>query len=592
MNIKIKILAIFVLAITSCQQHKRSEITKTELEGHIKYLASPKLKGRFPGTPGGKMAADYIAQELKLAGVNLLNGDGFQYFAVTTGKKTGKNNLLKIEDQTFQINKDFVPFSFSDSGEYKAEIIFAGYGFDIKNEKFQWNSYQNINVEGKWVLIIRDTPGIQGLEQFAIQNKDDRTKALKARDKGAKGVLFVSSGNENKTDPLTNPAKNTGNIGIPVIHIKREAAVQILNRANCSPEMLENKILRKKSPMPFSLEEELIANIDISPKKVQTQNVIGKLLAKEPNNKPYIVIGGHYDHLGMGGPGSGSRVPDTSAIHYGADDNGSGIAAMIEIAEKLSSKRDSLQCNYLFIAFGAEELGLLGSKYYTAHPAIDLKKVSAMINIDMIGRLRDENSLQIGGVGTSVQAEDILQKINQDFRFKLGMTKEGYGPSDHSSFYSKNIPVFFFSTGPHLDYHTPEDGVKKINYEGLQKVSKYIYNLSYKLAKLDSALKFREAGPKKTKEQYKHGEKLKVTLGIMPDFSGVEKRGLRADMVIKGKPASRAGMQDGDIITAINGKKVKDIYDYMERLSDLNPEQTITVEIIRDKNKKVLMIQL
>jgi hypothetical protein len=215
-----------------------------------------------------------------------------------------------------------------------------------------------------------------------------------------------------------------------------------------------------------------------------------------------------------------------------------------------------------------------------------------MINIDMIGRLRDENSLQVGGVGTSLQAEEILKKINRDFQFTLGMTKEGYGPSDHSSFYSKDVPVFFFSTGPHLDYHTPEDTPDKINYEGLKKVTRYIYSLSNQLSGLDSSLTFQEAGPKNTKDQYKHGEKLKVTLGIMPDFAGIEERGLRADMVIKGKPASRAGMKNGDIITALNGKKIKDIYDYMERLSDINPGQTITVEIIRDNKEKVLMVQL
>jgi hypothetical protein len=590
MKLKIFLLSLFVLTLASCKQHKKPEISKIELEGHLKYLASPDLKGRYPGSEGGKMAAEYIAQELELAGAKLLNKNGFQHFNVVTGNKTGKNNKLIFNDKKYQFEKDFVPFAFSDSGKYEGELVFAGYGFDIRNKKFHWNSYKETDVKNKWVIILRDSPEIKALKKFTIQSKDDRSKALKARDKGARGVLFVSPATNKKK--LTDPTRKKGNAGIPVLHISRETANDLLNNTNHSLEKLEKNILEKKSPNPLMLDGKLLANIDISPNRVTTQNVVGELKAKNSENKPYIIIGGHYDHLGMGGHDTGSRRPDTTAIHYGADDNGSGIAAMIEIAEKLGTKKDSLKANFLFIAFGAEEMGLIGSKYFTSHPTVNLKKVSAMINIDMIGRLRDENSLQVGGVGTSLQAEEILKKINRDFQFTLGMTKEGYGPSDHSSFYSKDVPVFFFSTGPHLDYHTPEDTPDKINYEGLKKVTRYIYSLSNQLSGLDSSLTFQEAGPKNTKDQYKHGEKLKVTLGIMPDFAGIEERGLRADMVIKGKPASRAGMKNGDIITALNGKKIKDIYDYMERLSDINPGQTITVEIIRDNKEKVLMVQL
>jgi C-terminal processing protease CtpA/Prc len=181
--------------------------------------------------------------------------------------------------------------------------------------------------------------------------------------------------------------------------------------------------------------------------------------------------------------------------------------------------------------------------------------------------------------------------LNASYDFTLGLSPEGYGPSDHSSFYSKDIPVFFFSTGPHLDYHTPEDTPDKINYDGLKLVSDYICDLALHLSKQKKELTFQEAGPKMEDQQQRRAE-LKVTLGIMPDFAGVVKKGLQADLVIKGKPAYRAGMKDGDIITAINGKHVGDIYDYMDRLSEIEPGQTITVEILRNGEKRVLMVQL
>jgi len=208
----------------------------------------------------------------------------------------------------------------------------------------------------------------------------------------------------------------------------------------------------------------------------------------------------------------------------------------------------------------------------------------------MVGRMSNEKSLQIGGTATSLSGAELLDNITGSKNFNLVKSPEGYGPSDHASFYGKDIPVFFFSTGPHLDYHTPEDDIEQVNFEGLKSVSDYIYNLTLELANRDSSLMFQEAGPKTSQQRMKRRKG--VTLGIMPDFAGQVKNGLRADFVLKDRPADKGGMEDGDIIVAINGKTIKNIYDYMYRLEKLKQGQTITVEVKRDNEKKVLLIQL
>lgn len=292
----------------------------------------------------------------------------------------------------------------------------------------------------------------------------------------------------------------------------------------------------------------------------------------------------------MGGLGSGSRVPDTVAVHHGADDNASGVGMMIEMAEKLAANPKSHKRSIVVIAFSGEELGLLGSKQFLEKPEIDLNKVNAMVNFDMVGCLTDSTKVQIGGVGT---AEPFRMMITTSFDttiIKLSLSDEGYGPSDHASFYGKNIPVLFVSTGAHLDYHTPADSYDKINYEGMVKIANMTYPVINELANLDSKLLFKEAGPK---EVAGRGTRRKgVTLGIMPDFAGNVKNGLRADLVTPGRPAALGGMKKGDIIESINGKPVGNIQDYMFRLNQLKAGETISVEVLRGTQKVVLIIQL
>jgi Zn-dependent M28 family amino/carboxypeptidase len=323
--------------------------------------------------------------------------------------------------------------------------------------------------------------------------------------------------------------------------------------------------------------------------KVKTMNVVGKIKGSDPVLKEQIiVVGAHYDHLGLGGPGSGSRVPDTSAIHNGADDNASVVAGIIEIAEALASKDASPKRSIVVVAFGAEEMGLIGSKYFVEHPIIDIDKVVAMFNFDMIGRLNEERSVAFGGTGTSKETEDLLNTYLDEHEMKGSFSSEGFGPSDHAAFYAEDIPVFFISTGAHGDYHTPLDDVEFIDFEGQKAVSDLSLDLIMDVANRDEMLTFQEAGAKTRNTRMN----FKVTLGIVPDFTSTENNGLGVGGVRDGGPADKGGMKKGDRIVALDGMEVTNIYDYMARLKKLEAGQIITVDVIREGEKVVLLVQL
>ncbi len=567
-----------------------SEITGKDLYKHIDFLASDSLKGRYPGTAEDRVAAEYIASAFSQTGLDLLFSNGLQEIEIITEIEAGKNNSLQLNEEDFRLRDDYMPISFSASDNIKAEVVFVGYGFNIDEKELKWNDYENIDVKDKIVLMLRGEPQCNEPDFSYSTNSGLRTKAITAKDKGAAGVIFVSGPQFDENDELLLLDKPEGKLDIPVIQIKRDIANKLLTNNKTTVKKLEKLINKNKSFNSFYTGKSILLQTDLQTNPRQTFNVAAQLTTDKKNNQ-YIVIGAHYDHLGFGGPGTGSRMPNTKAVHYGADDNASGVAAILEIAHKLASKKNSLNTNFIFAAFGAEEMGLIGSKHFVNNLPVADSLILAMINIDMVGRLRQDRSLQISGVGTSIEADSVLHLLNTKYNFKLGLSEEGYGPSDHSSFYSKDIPVFFYSTGAHIDYHTSNDTLGAINFDGLFEVTNFIYDLAFTLSSQHVKLTFSEAGPKSPGGDYNR-RTMKVTLGIMPDFSGVEKRGLRADLVIKGKPADKAGMESGDIIVALDGLPVGDVYEYMERLNQLKPGQIITVEVIRNEEKKVLIVQL
>jgi aminopeptidase YwaD len=579
------------IILFSCTGTRNPEVTSEELLNHIKYLSSDSLQGRLTGSAGDSLAAEYIREELTSYGFVPLSGDGLQRFRVTKRVLPGNGNSLSIDGRSYIPEKDFVPLTFSSNSALEAEVVFAGYGFNINGDSLKWDDYKELDVKGKWVMILSGDPEPENTKSVFIPFSINRDKALIAKDMGAAGVLLVSGPAYDPQDKFETPATEGYSVDIPVFRIKRELADIILSKAKTTIEALEKKLNETRKSKCFTINVSASGNAEIIREEAGTRNVVMLLPGENEQLKnEYIIIGAHFDHLGLGGPGSSSRADDTTGVHHGADDNASGVAMMLELAEKFSATKQSHKRSIICIAFTGEEEGLLGSKHFTEDPGIDLSRVNAMINLDMVGRLNETNNLQISGVGTATGLKELIYSKSDTSVIKLTLSDEGYGPSDHSSFYGKNIPVLFYFTGAHLDYHTPSDTWDKINYQGMVKISDLIFSVAEELASSDTRLRFQEAGPRVETVRYRRGQG--VTLGIMPDFAGVVKNGLRADIVTPGKPAYLGGMKKGDIITAINGKPINNIQDYMFRMGQLKHGQTISVEVLRDDKKEVLLIQL
>jgi aminopeptidase YwaD len=586
----ILVCALFsgLLMFSGCS---RKAVTVGELRDHIKYLSSDSLRGRLTGSQGDSLAAEYIKKELLSAGLVPLTGDGLQRFTVTKKIAAGTNNALSVSGKSYAAEKDFIPVAFSSDNALDANVVFAGYGFNINTDTLKWNDYDKIDVKGKWVLILRADPEAENNHSPFLRYSGDRDKALLAKDLGAGGVLLVSGPVADPQDAFEQLGTEGFSVGIPSFRIKREVADAILAKSGKTIESLEKRLNTNKKPESFITDVAVNGRSEIVRETAGTRNVVMLLPGEDEKLKnEYIIIGAHFDHLGMGGAGSSSRAPDTVGVHHGADDNASGVAMMMELAEEFALTKGSHKRSVICLAFTGEEEGLLGSKHFTDDPGVDLSKVDAMINLDMVGRLNDSSGVQISGVGTAAGLKKLVEEKSDTINIKTTFSEEGYGPSDQSSFYFKNIPVLFYFTGAHLDYHTPADTWDKINYKGMVSLSNEIFGVAEELANSPSKLQFREAGPKVEPVRYKRGKG--VSLGIMPDFAGVAKNGLRADAVTPGKPAALGGMKKGDIITAINGKSVNNIQDYMSRMSQLKHGQTISVEVLRNGSKQVLLIQL
>lgn len=586
------IILLSILIHPSCLRlYRNPEITAEELSAHVDFLASDSLKGRFPGTPEDLMASRYIANEFQKAGLEWITPDGLQEYEIVTYVEAGDSNMLTFNGYSGEFEKDFTPLAFSSNATIKTEVVFCGYGFDINEKDLKWNDFAGIDITGKWVLVLRGNPEPEKSTSVYDLYSVERDKAMVAKDLGAAGILFVSGPLFDPDDELMTFRSRESKTGIPAIHIKREVADRIFRLSGQTIEQLEEELNTRLRPRSFPTDVLLEACTQVIPHKVNTFNVLAHLEGHHPVKKDqYIILGAHYDHLGFGGPGSSSRLRDSFAIHYGADDNASGVSGLIEIAERFASSEKQPERSLLFLAFGAEEMGLLGSRFFTENSLVPLEQVSLMINFDMIGRMRDRH-LQVSGTGTSLEAEGILKYFAEADSLQLMMSPEGYGASDHSSFYGKNIPVLFLTTGVHADYHTPNDTPDKLNYVEMVHVADFACNLIDSIAKMDSLLTFQEAGPQAMPTgRYNRGQ---VTLGIMPDITSTDdSEGMRVEFVSPGRPADLGGMKKGDIILAIDDKPVNNVYDYMFRLQKIKRGQLIIVTIRREDKQIDLLIQL
>ena len=589
------LLLLSILVVLSLSGYtQNTKVTASELKDYVTFLASDSLKGRKPGTAEINVAAGFIRDHFKKSGLHLAGEDGFQWFEIVTDVKLGDRNAFSVDGYEAALKKEFIPLAYSSSASVEAPVVFAGFGLDIDTDSLKWKDYKNLDVKGKWVMVLRGDPEPDISDSKFIPFGDIRSKILTAKDLGAVGIILVSPKSLEKDDKLMPLVVENNEVttGIPAVNITRELANKILKPHGEIIDSLESLIVRTKTPHGFEIGIKVKGNIEVVQQRQRTANVMGVLDGNDPNLKgEYLVVGGHYDHLGFGGPGSGSRMPDTNAIHNGADDNASGTAMVMALSKRLAVEQKSLKRSIIFVAFSSEEIGLIGSKYFVSHPPVDIKSIKGMFNFDMVGRFdKEKNSISVSGTGTAAESDSIVTLLEKGLPFTVVHSPDGYGPSDHASFYSSNIPVLYFNTGVHMDYHTPFDDTDKLDFNAEKVIGDFATNIILTVDQMPKTLTFRESCKKENVGR--SGRRLKVTLGIMPDFAGSEKSGLRIDGVTKDGPADKGGMKKGDIITSINGMKVGNIYEYMSRLQKLKHGMTVNVEVLRNGKTEILIIQL
>jgi len=571
-----------------------AEIMTFEILEHIKYLSSDKLEGRFPGSVGSKKAIKYISKHWEAQGVLPAGTKKYeQPFSYISKVSLGSRNILRVRNSKsrYKIKKDFIPIGWSGNGNIDDKVVFVGYGFDI-DDSLSWNDYINVNVKNKWVLMFLNGPDGNSTHSPYGYHKKLYNKVIAARDREVGGILFMEreENENNKLKPLVY-RQSASSAGLPIIQITHAVANNIINDNDRTVADLRSQIDQGLASFSFELDRKVSASVNLKFEKETATNVIGFIKGSDPIlNKEYIIIGAHYDHLGYGGHMSGSLNPDSMQIHNGADDNASGTAGILELSHKLMMNKKLLGRSIITICFDAEEKGLLGSKFYTQTPTKDLEQTAIMINMDMIGRL-NEKPITVGGVGSAKTLSKTIEVVQQNHTLKIdkNISGMGFGRSDHASFYREDIPVLFFFTGAHQDYHKPSDDWDKIDYQGEKEVLNFVYDLIVQLSTNKEKPIFAEITNDNSDNQ---SPSFNVTLGVIPSY-GSQKIGMEIDGISrKNGPADKAGMKKGDIIIEINAKKIRNIYDYMARLAELNSGDRIIVKIIRNKIEIELMLEL
>lgn len=583
------IFSLLVPTILAFGQTSSPAITAEELKEHVKYLASDQLEGRLAGTEGNRKAANYIAGLMKEYGLAPAGDSGtyFQTFDFVASVRLGDSNKCVLEGKAIEGGKEelkvdeaFRPLGFTSNASVSGPIVFVGYGISAPDSKY--DDYKDLDVNGKIALALRYGP--EGNDMHSDLNKYTslRNKTRTAREKGAQAIIIVSGPVDDPDDDLIKLSydQSFASSGLPAVSMKRAAFDKIIAASGKDLKARQEEMKKNREPQGFELAGvDISLTTDVELVHEKSANVVGYLEGHDPKLRDEaIVLGAHFDHLGYGGPGSGSLVPDVHEIHNGADDNASGSAALLELEQAFASKAQELKRTLIFTAFTGEELGTLGSSYYVNHPYFPIDKTIAMVNMDMVGRLQNR-SLTVYGTGTSPAWNPLLARYDADSMFTLKLIPDGIGPSDHSQFYGKDIPVLFFFTGTHSDYHKPSDDWDKINYPGEEMVTQYVYNIVKELDSDPTRPAFTRTASTTASSGDTRG--FSVTLGIVPDY-GEAKDGLGIGSTRPGGPAEKAGLKAGDLIVMMAGKKVLNIYDYMGILGELKSGQQVEVEVMRE----------
>lgn len=590
------VLVFSFVSASLAQTISKPEITAAELRKHVKYLASDALEGRKAGSKGAEKAEQYIADEFKSYGLKPVGDHGtyLQKFEFVAGVRLGQKNSFSYSAgggaKKLVVDKEYRPFGFSASGIFSGDVVFVGYGISASDKNY--DDYKGIDVKDKAVLLLRNAPEGDSLKGKLESFVSLRYKASKAKELGAKALLIVTGPMDSDTDDLMKLSydQSTGNAGILAVHIKRDVANELFKTSGTTIKDIQAAITTTQSPKSMPLKGvSLSLQTDINEIRETTANVVGFLEGNDPVLKNEIIaIGAHHDHLGYGGAGSGSTKPDTVAVHHGADDNASGTAGLLELAQAFAARKSELKRSILFLSFSGEELGLLGSAYYVKAPTLPLEKTVTMLNMDMIGRLNNK-ALIVYGIGTSTGFEELVKKHNRDSMFVLKLNKDGYGPSDHSSFYAKQIPVFHFFTDLHSDYHQPSDEYEKLNYDGMEQVTNYVEAIVLDLDQ--ETAKPQYVAVEAPRPAGGAGRSTRVYMGTIPDF-GEQVEGMKLSGVREGGPAAKAGLQGGDIIIKFGKVDIKNLYDFTYALSEYKPGDEVALVVKRGSetlNMKVVL---
>ncbi|HLN28371.1 MAG TPA: M28 family peptidase [Gemmataceae bacterium] len=600
---------VCALSLITAPAFAADENAETRMRKDIAFLASDQCEGRGVDTQGINLAADYIVTQFKKAGLKPGGKENsyFQPFEINGFPVLeGRPRLLLHgplgQEVELTPEADFRVMGLSGSGQISAPVVFAGHGVTSKDKDLIYDDYKGLDVTGKVVILLRKTPRPGDTAHpfggpLGGYYGELTTKIANARDHHAAAVLCVNDRDTaSRSDPLMefNYTAYLSSTTIPAVHLHR-ALIDDATRSSLNETLadLERDIDRELKPHSVPLTGwGASMDIHLSRPMIAAKNIVGILEGAGPLANETVVLGAHYDHLGYGGFGSLAKNPNEKAIHHGADDNGSGTTVLLELARRFGRQTDRKGRRLVFIAFSGEERGLLGSEYYCKHPLVPLSDTVAMINMDMVGRLRPDketkkDKLIVYGTGSAKTFDSLIESLNAPYQFKLQKVASGMGPSDQQSFYTKKIPVYFFFTGDHPDYHRPSDTADKIDTAGMAKIADFVTELTDHLEAAPDRPEFVQVPVPAGGTSRMRGPRL----GIRPTY-GDDKEGVLLSGVTENTPAAKAGLREGDRIMEMAGKQVRSLEGYMALMAGFKPGDLLELGIVRDGKKVTVKVML